>query len=271
MPNSAPVGVFDSGVGGLSVLRDIRAALPHEDLLYVADSGHVPYGSKTPQYIQERSLALASFLTHDNPEQHVKAIVIACNTATAAAAGLLRSRFTVPIVAMEPAVKPAVAATRTGVVGVLATVGMLRSAHFAALLARFGGDVEVVTQPCPGLVEQVEAGDLIGARTRDLVERYTAPLLERGADTIVLGCTHYPLLRPLIAAVVGPQIALVDTGSAVAHQLRRVLAERDLLSDRLGAGTEQFWTSADAAAAQAVMRTLWQRDALLRRLPEEFT
>ncbi len=271
MPNSAPVGIFDSGVGGLSVLRDIRALLPHEDLLYVADSGHVPYGSKTPQYIQARSLALASFLTRDHPEQHVKAIVIACNTATAAAAGLLRSRFEVPIVAMEPAVKPAVAATRRGVVGVLATVGMLRSAQFAALLDRFGRGVEVVTQPCPGLVELVEAGELNGRATRKLVEQYTTPLLEHGVDTIVLGCTHYPLLRPLIEDVVGPDIALIDTGRAVAQQLRRVLEGRDLRSERLAPGKEDFWTSADVGSAQRVIRTLWGGEPTVRRLPEEFS
>jgi glutamate racemase len=262
----APIGVFDSGVGGLSVLRDIRAALPNEDLIYVADSGHVPYGSKTQQYIQERSTILTRFLI----EQGAKAVVIACNTATAAAAGLLRSRFALPIVAMEPAVKPAAAATRSGVIGVLATVGTIKSAQLAALLERFGKGIDVVTQPCPGLVERVEAGDLDGPATRALVERYTAPLRERQVDTIVLGCTHYPFLRPLIADVVGSEVALIDTGAAVARQVQRVLTTRDLLHPRHTQGSEQFWTSADAEYAQRVFSCLWGRSVEVRRLPEAF-
>jgi glutamate racemase len=262
---SAPIGVFDSGVGGLSVLRDIRAALPHEDLLYIADSGNVPYGSKTPGFIQARSLSMTRFLI----EQGAKAIVIACNTATAAAASVLRERFTLPIVAMEPAVKPAAAATRSGVVGVLATVGMLKSAQFAALLARFGQDIEVVMQPCPGLVEQIEAGDLDSPATRALVEGFTRPLLARGADTIVLGCTHYPFVRPLIADVAGPDVALIDTGAAVARQLRRVLAERDLLNPGGASGRERFWTSGDLDVAQRVFACLWDRSATVERLTEE--
>ncbi len=266
MNASAPIGVFDSGVGGLSVLRDIRAALPHEDLIYIADSGHVPYGNKPQAYIQQRSEVLTRFLL----EQGAKAIVIACNTATAAAAARLRQIFTTPIVGMEPAVKPAAAATRSGVVGVLATVGMLQSAQFAALLARFGQGVRVVTQPCPGLVEQIEAGDLDSPATRALVERYTAPLLASNADTIVLGCTHYPFLRPLINEVVGPEIALIDTGAAVARQLRRVLQAHHLLSDSTTPGNEQAWTSGDVEIARRVVERLWERTIMVRRLPEVY-
>lgn len=264
MNASAPIGVFDSGVGGLSVLHDIRAALPAEDLFYIADSGNVPYGSKTPEFIQARGQFMTRFLI----EQGTKAVVIACNTATAAAASFLRERFELPIVAMEPAVKPAAAATRSGVVGVLATVGTLKSARIAALLARFGQDVEVVLQPCPGLVEQIEAGDLDGPATRALVERFTRPLLARGADTIVLGCTHYPFVRPLIADVVGPDVALIDTGAAVARQLRRVLDEHALLNDQPRSGRERFWTSGDLAVAQPVFACLWGRAVEVERLPE---
>ncbi len=265
MRDSAPIGVFDSGVGGLSVLQDIRAALPNEDLLYIADSGHVPYGSKTAEYIQRRSSTIASFLV----EMQAKAVVVACNTATAAAASLLRSQFDVPIVAMEPAVKPAVAATRTGVVGVLATVGMLKSAQFAALLDRFGVGVEVVTQPCPGLVEQIEAGDLQGPVTRMMVEQFTGPLLERGADTIVLGCTHYPFLRSLITELVGREITLIDTGAAVARQLCRVLEGRNLLTGSLLPGNERFWTSGDLDVARRVMPMLWGRNVAVERVPRQ--
>jgi len=266
MGDREPIGVFDSGVGGLSVLAEIRSQLPHEDLLYVADSAHVPYGAKTADQIRSRSLALARFLLG----QRAKALVIACNTATAAAAGLLRETFATPVVAMEPAVKPAAAATRNGVVGVLATVGTLRSAQFAALLDRFGGGIEVVTQPCPGLPEQVEAGELDTFRTRALVERYLAPLRARGADTIVLGCTHYPFLRAVIADIAGPGVALIDTGAAAARQLRRVLEARDLLSHGAAPGGERFWTSGDARASAPVFARLWGREVEVLALPPQY-
>ncbi len=250
---SAPIGVFDSGVGGLSVLREIRARLPHEPLAFVADCRHVPYGDKPPAYIRARSLALGRFLV----DEGAKTIVVACNTATAAAAETLRESLPVPVVAMEPAVKPAAAATRTGVVGVLATVGTLDSARFAALLARFGRDVRVVTQPAPGLVEQVEAGDLDGPATRALVERYARPLLDAGADTIVLGSTHYPFLRPLIADVVGATVTLVDTGAAVARQLERVLDAHGLANGTAVPAPAALWTTGDAGAVGPVMARLW--------------
>ncbi len=254
MHNASAIGVFDSGVGGLSVLRHIRAQLPSVPLLYVADSGHVPYGDKTQDYIRERSLVLTEFLVR----QGAAAVVIACNTATAAAAAPLRARFDFPIIAMEPAVKPAVSATRSGVVGVLATVGTLESARFAALLEQYAGDVEIVTQACPGLVEQVEAGDLESAATRELVARYARSLVERGADTIVLGCTHYPFLKPLITKLVGPDVQLIDTGEAVARQVVRRLPEA--LIGRIDAQpTERFWTTGNGRSAARIMSHLWGR------------
>jgi glutamate racemase len=262
---SGPIGVFDSGVGGLSVLREIRAVLPGEDLVFVADSRHVPYGDKTAAHIRARSLAIGRFLV----EEGAKTIVIACNTATAAAAETLRETLTVPIVAMEPAVKPAAAATRTGVVGVIATVGTLESARFAALLARFGAGIEVVTQPAPGLVERIEAGDLDGAETCALVERFTMPLVAAGADVIVLGSTHYPFVRPLIARIVGPDVTLVDTGAAVARQLVRVLERHHLRRDGARPGSERFWTSGDAGAAAAAVSRLWGADVAPAALPDE--
>jgi glutamate racemase len=256
------IGVFDSGVGGLSVLRHVRAALPAATLLYVADSGHVPYGDKSPDYIRERSIAISRFLL----SQGASAIVVACNTATAAAAAALRAVFSAPVIGMEPAVKPAVAATRSGVVGVLATVGTLESARFAALLQQYAGDVEIVTQACPGLVEQVEAGDLSGPQTRALVTRYTQPLLARGADAIVLGCTHYAFLRELIAQAAGPNVALIDTGAAVARQLVRRLTESGapLSGEDV---SERFWTSGDVSVAQHVVRLLWGGAANVEALP----
>ncbi len=284
------IGVFDSGVGGLSVLRHIRQALPNERLTYIADSGHVPYGDKPASYIEQRSLVLTRFLV----EQGADAIVIACNTATAAAAASLRNCFDIPIVAMEPAVKPAVAATRNGVVGVLATVGTLESARFAALLERYAGEVEIVTQGCPGLVEQVEQGNLAGVETRELITRYIAPLLARGADTIILGCTHYPFLTPLITEVVGPDVMLVDTGSAVARQLQyRIQTELPVRNTPVHSGHStkpvpgvaeesgtkshveewpdaQFWTSGDTEQATRTMSILWGEKVETQRLPQRY-
>jgi glutamate racemase len=265
MQSAGAIGVFDSGVGGLSVLHHIRETLPDERLIYVADSGHVPYGDKSSAYIERRSLALTRFLM----SQGADAIVIACNTATAAAAATLRGQFSIPIVAMEPAVKPAVAATKSGVVGVLATIGTLESARFAALLERYAGNVEIVTQGCPGLVEQVELGELHSARTRELVVRYATPLLARGADTLILGCTHYPFLAPLIRDVVGDGVTLIDTGAAVARQLqRRIRAE--LPGRTSGGATAQFYTSGDAEQASRIISVLWKERVAVEQLPPEF-
>jgi glutamate racemase len=266
MNHSGAIGVFDSGVGGLSVLHHIRQILPNERLIYVADSAHVPYGDKSPAYIEARSLALTRYLL----SQGADAIVIACNTATAAAAHALRVKYNkIPIIGMEPAVKPAVTASKSGVVGVLATVGTLESARFAALLEKYAGHVKIVTQGCPGLVEQVERGQLTEADTRKLIERYTAPLLTQGADTLILGCTHYAFLTPLIRDVVGADITLVDTGEAVARQVqRRIQIELPQRSSG-GAGVE-FFTSGDAEQASRIMSVLWGEAVSALQLPQEF-
>ena len=248
-----PIGVFDSGVGGISVLKHIRAAMPSEHLLYVADSKFAPYGSKTPEFIRERADAIAGFLM----EKGAKALVVACNTATAAAAEYLRSQYAIPIIAMEPAVKPAAQVTKTGVIGVLATSGTLKSAQFAALLEHYGQQVEVVTQACHGLVECIERGDLTGAETEALLSRYIQPLLDAHADTIVLGCTHYPFVRPLIEKLVGPDVALVDTGRAVARHLKHRLEALQLCAPQAAEGSVEFWSNSLDAKASQVIEQLW--------------
>src|SRR3990167_6297814 len=254
-----PIGVFDSGVGGLSVLGEIRALLPQESLLYVADSGHVPYGEKSPDFIRERSQRIAEFLLG----QGAKALVLACNTATAAAISELRGRYPqLPIIGMEPAVKPAAAATQSGVVGVLATTGTLKSAKFAALLDRFANDVRVITRPCPGLVERIEAGELDSQATRELLQGFVAPLLAEGCDTLILGCTHYPFIKPLLRSLVPDSISLIDTGAAVARQVQRLLTSHDLLASGT-AQPAQFWSSGDPAAMQRVLPLLWGEAALV--------
>lgn len=250
--SSAPVGVFDSGVGGISVLRDMRRLLPAEDLIYFADSGHCPYGGKSPAQIIER----ASIITEDLLQRGAKLIVVACNTATIAAVEHLRATYPVPFVGMEPAVKPAAMLTRSGVIGVLATGAALAGEKFHNLVAQHAGGVRVITQPCPGLVEQVEAGDLYGPKTRELVERYTAPLLVEQADVLVLGCTHYPFLRPLIGEVVGADVQLIDTGEAVARQVQRLLIRDGLLKPANRNGRMEWLTTGDPAAFAALHEAL---------------
>ncbi|HSH54869.1 MAG TPA: glutamate racemase [Methylotenera sp.] len=249
-----PIGVLDSGVGGISVLKHIHSLLPHEQLLYVADSKYAPYGSKTQDEIRARCFEIADFLIAKN----VKALVVACNTATAAAIDELRTRYTLPIIGMEPAVKPAAEASKNGIIGVLATVGTLKSAQFAALLESYGRNVKVVTQACVGLVECIERGELNSNSTLELIQRYCKPLLNEGADTIVLGCTHYPFVKPLIMQVVGENVTLIDTGAAVAKQLQKRLQEFDLLTDAARQTADvTFWTNGEAENARQVIAQLW--------------
>ena len=258
----APIGVFDSGVGGLSVLKHLRALLPAEDFLYVADSGHAPYGERSPEFIRERSFYIANFLI----EKGIKALVVACNTATATAVHELRERLAIPVVAMEPGIKPAVELTRSNVVGVLATAGTLESARFFSLVNRYAGDVEIVTQPCAGLVERIEANDLSSAETLDLLRGYLDPLLARNADVIVLGCTHYPFLQEQIKNIVGDQIAIVDTGPAVAKELKRRLEQSEQLCTCERAGKELFWSSGDVSKSQPIHAQLWSASAVTQAL-----
>jgi glutamate racemase len=212
------IGVFDSGVGGLSVLTALRRHMPDAPFCYVADSSHNPYGPKPPQQIRERCLMLAEGLVAHGADM----LVVACNTATAVAVDALRARLTIPVIGMEPAVKPAAAATRNGIVGVLATDGTLASARFAALLDRFAHGIRVHVLPCPDLVELVERGELDSSHARERIEHRVTALRAMGADTLVLGCTHFPLLRPLIEAAAGPDCAVIDTADAVAREsLRR--------------------------------------------------
>lgn len=261
----APIGVFDSGLGGLSVLKAIREALPSEDLIYLADSGYAPYGDRDEPFITERSRAMVSFLL----KQGAKAVVIACNTATVVAARQLRAEFGVPIVALEPAIKPAVELTQTKVVGVLATSRTVASPAVATLCERFGEGVDIRLQGCPGLATQVEKGDLDGPHTRELLQRYLAPLVQAGADTLVLGCTHYPFLEPGIRRIVGPQMKIVESAHAVAREVvRRTDAMRHPLHGQR-AGETRFFTTDDVADAQARMSLLWGRPVQVAPVPTQ--
>ena len=260
-----PIAVLDSGVGGLSVLKHIHALLPHENLMYFADSKHAPYGNKTPKQIEQRVFAAAKFLVAHG----AKAIVIACNTATAAAAEGLRDKYgllEIPIIGMEPAVKPAAEASHNGIIGVLATSGTLKSAQFAALLESYGRNVQVVTQACIGLVEQIELGELDSAKTLALIAQYTQPLLDEHADTIVLGCTHYPLVKASIQGIVGQHIHLIDTGAAVAKQLQHKLFEYGLQAVDQEKAEVVIWTNSLAPNAKEVIEHLWGNAAQVKRV-----
>ncbi len=261
--SQAPVGIFDSGVGGLSVLREIRAILPAESICYVADSANAPWGDKPPSFVRDRGLKIAEFLV----TQGVKAIVIGSNTGTVGSAEALRAALAVPVVGIEPAIKPAVAATRTGVVGAIVPAAVSESDRLASLLDRFGAGVTVIIQPVPGLVEHVEAADLDGPELRRLLSGYLKPMLEAGADTIVLGSTHYVFLRPLIAELAGDGVTLVDTGAAVARQLQRKLAEGGLLADGGSPALLRFWTSGDPAGSQRVISALLGQKVTVEPLP----
>jgi glutamate racemase len=220
-PAPAAIGVFDSGAGGLSVVAAIRAALPAQPLLYFADTAYAPYGTRSDQEILERTRLCCTTLI----ERHVGALVVACNTATASAIDDVRAWSPVPVIGVEPGLKPAAAATRNGVVGVLATRATLASRRYRDLLYRVGGpmpQVRFVEHAAAGWVELVEAGDLDSVHARTLVRQAVQPLLDAGADTLVLGCTHYPFLRPAIEAVAGA-VQIIETGPAVARELQRRL------------------------------------------------
>lgn len=261
--NNAPIGVFDSGVGGLSVLREIRSILPGEDLLYVADSGYAPYGDRASEFILQRCEAIMAFFV----AQGVKAVVIACNTATAIAVQALRARHSLPIVAMEPALKPATKKTRSGVVGILATSRTLASDSFACLAQRHGNGVKVLLQACPGFVELVENDELHGNKVNEMVERYVTPLIQQGADTLVLGCTHYPFLSPAIQSVCGARVSVIDPSPAVVRELHRRLRAAELLSTK-EKGMEHFWTSGTSDKVQTIISKLRGKPIVINTLPQ---
>ena len=249
---NAPIGIFDSGIGGLSVFQEIRALLPYESLYYIADSAYVPYGEKTAEQIRERCLFIADFLVG----QGVKALVLACNTATAAAIAELRQCYPdMPIIGMEPAVKPAAKVTQSKIIGVLATTGTLKSAKFAALLDRFAHDVTVITQPCPGLVERIEQGDLTSESLEHMLRGWVEPLLAKGCDTLILGCTHYPFIKPLLRSFIPESISIIDTGRAVAKRLVQLLEEHRLQNVE-GEPQLKFWSTANAAQLATVLPLL---------------
>ncbi len=266
----APIGVFDSGVGGMSVLRHIRAQLPHENLIYLADTGYAPYGAKAEQVVAERSLAVAQFLV----AQGAKAIVVACNTATVAAIKLLRAHYPdMPIVGVEPGLKPAAAASRNGSVAVLATEVTLAGEKFLLLRDQVSSasNAEFVLQGCPGLVDQIELGEFASPATRTMLEGYLLPLLDKGVDTVVLGCTHYPFVRATIESILAgagrQDVVLIDTGDAVARQLVRLLAASALQRPENAAPAQlTAYTTASGQALSVAFSSLLGLDPVVTQV-----
>lgn len=252
-PFDLPVGVFDSGVGGLSVLRAIRAQMPEESVLYFGDQGHIPYGPRPMEQIRNFSEAITNFLLARN----AKIVVVACNTASAAALKYLRERFpSLQFVGMEPAVKPAAEITRTGKVGVLATPATFQGALYASVVERFANGVELFQDTCNGLVQEIEKGNLTGSETRRILEDALHPMLEKDIDTVVLGCTHYPFVIPLIQEIVGEKVRVIDPAPAVARQVKRLLEAGGMKSDPPARGEVRFFTSGDPEALKSVLPLL---------------
>ena len=237
-----PIGAFDSGLGGLSVIAELRRLLPHEDIIYYGDNANCPYGERPDEWLRERSAWITAFLM----QRGAKTIVVACNAASAAGLEHLRAIYPLPIVGLVPAVKPAVETTHKGVVGVLATQAAIRGRLLADVIDRFAtpAGVEVVKVAPEGWVEAVERGDLDSPQTEESVRRFLAPMLARDVDAIVFGCTHYPFLKPIVRKVAGPEVRLIDSGEGVSRQTLRVLQSRGLLYPVERKGKLTIYTSA---------------------------
>lgn len=255
MPSNRPIGIFDSGMGGLSVYQRVHERLPTESIIYVADSRFLPYGDRPTAIIQERALVISQYLV----DQGAKALVVACNTATAAAVHEIRSAFDLPIIGMEPGLKPAINLTSSGKVAILATSNTLESEKFNHLKARHTGHGEVSVVPCPGWVELVEQPSTDVETKLNLIRERIQPQLELGVDTLVLGCTHFTFLSELIRQVAGPSVKLIDTGQAVARHLNDQLLKFDLLADQTEAVNDLFYATQVNAHTEEVCTSLLQR------------
>jgi glutamate racemase len=244
------IGVFDSGLGGLSVLRSIRQELPSQPVIYIGDQYHVPYGQRSLEEVRQFSMEVTRFLL----SQGAELIVVACNTASAAALHSLRLEFpNVPFVGMEPAVKPAAEQTHTGVVGVLATYATFQAALYASLVERFANGVTLLQDPCIGLVGEIEKGNLDGPETRKILKNALEPMLAKGIDTVVMGCTHYPFVIPLVKEIVGADVRVIDPAPAVARQTRRMLSEHHLLAEGSQPASVRYYTTGDPVQMEKLL------------------
>ena len=247
-----PIGIFDSGVGGLSVAAEIRRALPHEDLLYVADTAYCPYGDRPLAEVRERAVAVGRYLERAG----AKLLVAACNTATGAALERLREVLTIPVIGLEPAVKTGAAVTQNRRVGVMATSGTLQSERFARLVRSHARGVEVLAQACPGLADLIEEGHLDGPAVSARLEELTRPLRAAGVDTVVLGCTHYPFVSGPLGRLLGPRVELVDSAPAIARRTEQLLKDGAMRA-RNGRGSFRLLTTGEPPKVAPVVARLW--------------
>ena len=261
----APIGLFDSGVGGLTILAALRQELPDEDYIFFGDTANCPYGTRSEANLRELSIQAGQFLM----DQGVKLIVVACNTASQVALNLLRATFPVPIVGIVPAVKPATRASKHGRIGIAATNRTLQTAYLQHLVEEFASDIEVYTVGCPELVELVERGELAGPRVEEELRRSLQPLLAKDVDVIVLGCTHFPALRSSIERVVGKRVQIIDSGAAIARRTHTVLDAEGLLHPpHLAKGTVQIWSSGDAANFEYVASKVLGYPVIVKQIPQ---
>jgi glutamate racemase len=261
--NSAPIGIFDSGVGGLTVWRQIRALLPNEDIIYFADSLHCPYGNKPQEEIISLSRKIIDFLISKN----CKLIVVACNTATAAAIDTLRFEYPLPFVGMEPAIKPAALNTHTGKIGVLATKGTFEGRLFQETSKKYANNIDTYIQIGEGLVELVEANRYQSAEAKTLLKKYTNSMVNAGVDQIVLGCTHYPFYKEIIEEMVGHNVKVIDPAPAVAKRTQNLLTESNLLNMYNHQGIDRFYSSSNPD----VMKTLLANIGIENPVVDTFT
>jgi glutamate racemase len=245
-----PIGIFDSGVGGLSIWKDLNIVLPNESTIYIADSLNAPYGDKSKERITELSIKNSAFLLALN----CKLIVVACNTATTNSIELLRSNFQVPFIGIEPATKPAAIKTKTGKIGILATRGTLASELFLNTSQKYRGEIEIIETIGTGLVSIIESGNI--EDTEPLLREYLIPMVRQGVDNIVLGCTHYPFLKPVIERIVPPSVTIIDSGSAVARQTQNILSEGRLLNTSIKKVNHTFYTNADINVLEQFIKSI---------------
>ena len=261
--NNQPIGIFDSGIGGLSIMHCIKQQLPHEDLLYVADTLNAPYGEKSAAFIQQRVNEIADWFV----EKNAKAIVVACNTATVNAIDQLRKTISIPVIGVEPAIKPAVNISQHKKVAILVTKATAENQRFLALVEQYKHNTEVYIQPCPGLVELIEHDKKNSADCKLLLTAYLQPLMTKGVDTIVLGCTHYPLVKEVISDICGNDVVIMETALPVTEQLQRQLALHQLINNTNTDGATTFYSSKSCSTQQRLFSHIWQQPLSLHKFP----
>lgn len=256
--STQPIGIFDSGVGGTSIFKEIETLLPNENTIYLADSANAPYGNKTPEDILLLSIKNTELLLSYN----CKLIIVACNTATTNAIKILRERFNVPFIGIEPAIKPASLNSKTKAIGILATKGTLSSKLFHDTTNLYKNDVQVIEQEGEGIVPLIEAGKTLSNNMKSLLRIYLEPMIKANIDYLVLGCTHYPYLLPILLELLPKKVKIIDSGEAVAKQTKAILIKQNLLKTKKTSVTHQFYTNGDPKVMHALLDKKYAIDVL---------